>query len=97
VQDRAGAGAGRGERREPLRLRQPAARRIRVLLGQPPLARIVWHPESVGFLFLRADPVGLYFGTTHGEVWASADEGASWSNVARHLPQVHAGQVAELA
>ena len=25
------------------------------------------------------DPVGVYFGTTSGEVWASGDEGASWA------------------
>jgi len=43
------------------------------------------------------DPVGIYFGTTSGEVWASADEGASWSSVARHLPLVHSVEAAELA
>lgn len=43
------------------------------------------------------DPVGLYFGTTAGEIWSSADEGESWSCVARHLPRVHALEVAELA
>ena len=43
------------------------------------------------------DPVGLYFGTTSGEVWASADEGASWRSIARHLPLVHAVEAAELA
>ena len=25
------------------------------------------------------DPVGVYFGTTSGEMWASADEGATWT------------------
>jgi photosystem II stability/assembly factor-like uncharacterized protein len=34
------------------------------------------------------DPVGVYFGTTGGEVWASADEGATWSTVATHLPEI---------
>jgi hypothetical protein len=33
-------------------------------------------------------PVGLYFGTTSGEVWASRDEGESWKCVARHLPRI---------
>ena len=42
------------------------------------------------------DPVGLYFGTTSGEVWASTDEGAHWSNVARHLPHVYAVTAARL-
>ena len=36
------------------------------------------------------DPVGLYFGTTSGEVWASRDEGASWRCIARHLPEIYA-------
>lgn len=35
-----------------------------------------------------ADPVGVYFGTTGGEVWASADEGESWRCLARHLPEI---------
>ncbi len=43
------------------------------------------------------DPVGLYFGTTAGEVWGSADEGASWRCLARHLPQIHAIEAAEFA
>jgi hypothetical protein len=34
------------------------------------------------------DPLGLYFGTTNGEVWASADEGMTWACAARHLPHV---------
>ncbi len=36
------------------------------------------------------DPVGLYFGTTSGELWASRDEGERWSCVARHLPEIYA-------
>jgi photosystem II stability/assembly factor-like uncharacterized protein len=43
------------------------------------------------------DPVGLYFGTTAGELWASRDEGERWSCIARHLPQIHAVEVAEPA
>lgn len=35
------------------------------------------------------DPVGVYFGTTSGEVWASTDEGASWACVAAHLPEIY--------
>ncbi|MDT8344656.1 MAG: exo-alpha-sialidase [Thermohalobaculum sp.] len=34
------------------------------------------------------DPAGVYFGTTSGEVYASADEGESWQCVARHLPMI---------
>lgn len=36
----------------------------------------------------RLDPVGLYFGATNGEVWASRDEGRAWEQVAAYLPPV---------
>ena len=35
------------------------------------------------------DPVGLYFGTTSGSVWGSADEGASWESLVEHLPEIY--------
>jgi photosystem II stability/assembly factor-like uncharacterized protein len=40
-------------------------------------------------------PVGLYLGTTAGEVWASRDEGESWMRVAAHLPRILAVEVVE--
>jgi len=43
------------------------------------------------------DPVGLYFGTTSGELWASRDEGRSWSALARHLPEIYAVETAAFA
>ncbi len=43
------------------------------------------------------DPVGLYFGTTSGELWSSADEGRRWKCQARHLPEIYAVEVAERA
>lgn len=42
------------------------------------------------------DPVGLYFGTTSGEVWMSRDEGLKWSCLARHLPEIYAVETALL-
>ncbi len=42
-------------------------------------------------------PVGVYFGTTGGEIWASADEGEGWQCIARNLPQVYAVTVARPA
>jgi hypothetical protein len=42
------------------------------------------------------DPIGVYFGTTNGEVWGSTNEGAQWSELARHLPLIHAVEAAEL-
>jgi len=45
----------------------------------------------------RLDPVGLYFGTTSGEMWMSRDEGRQWESVARHLPEIYAVETAEIA
>ncbi len=42
------------------------------------------------------DPVGVYFGTTGGEVWASRDEGESWTQIANSLPEIYSVEVAEL-
>ena len=40
------------------------------------------------------DPVGLYFGTTNGEVWSSFDEGASWNCLCLHLPEIFSVETA---
>jgi hypothetical protein len=40
-----------------------------------------------------ADPVGVYLGTTSGEIWASADEGDSWTCIASHLPEIYSVEV----
>ena len=40
------------------------------------------------------DPVGLYFGTTSGEVWASTDEGRRWRAIAQHLPHIYSVEAA---
>jgi photosystem II stability/assembly factor-like uncharacterized protein len=42
------------------------------------------------------DPVGLYFGTTSGELWMSRDEGHRWTCIARHLPEIYAVETAAL-
>jgi len=41
--------------------------------------------------------VGVYFGTTSGEVWASQDEGVRWKRIAEHLPRIQSLRVAYLA
>lgn len=41
-----------------------------------------------------ADPVGLYFGTTSGELWMSRDEGQGWTCIARNLPEIYAVEAA---
>lgn len=45
----------------------------------------------------RLDPVGLYFGTTSGELWISGDEGREWRCLARHLPEIYAVEAAWVA
>jgi photosystem II stability/assembly factor-like uncharacterized protein len=42
------------------------------------------------------DPVGLYFGTTSGELWASRDEGKRWVRIAGNLPEIYAVEAAEV-
>ncbi|MEY2423812.1 MAG: hypothetical protein QOI95_3879 [Acidimicrobiaceae bacterium] len=43
------------------------------------------------------DPVGVYFGTTSGEVWGSADEGESWTPIVQHLPEIYSLEVGATA
>lgn len=43
----------------------------------------------------QASPA-LYLGTTGGELWIGHDGGARWSNIARHLPEIYAVEVAAL-
>ena len=63
-----------------------------------------WLPARAWFTVKRqamttdsADPVGVYFGTTSGEVWASTDEGASWTRIAEHLPEIYSIESAQPA
>ena len=34
------------------------------------------------------DPLGIYFGTNTGSIFASFDEGQTWQEIARHLPSI---------
>jgi photosystem II stability/assembly factor-like uncharacterized protein len=43
------------------------------------------------------DPCGIYFGTTGGQVYASADAGDHWMAVAEHLPAVTSVEAQTLA
>ncbi len=62
-------------------------------------------PQSQAWLTVKrqamaadaGDPVGLYFGTTSGELWMSRDEGERWSCIARHLPEIYSVEAAEAA
>ncbi|GAB4348088.1 MAG: hypothetical protein Kow0026_02220 [Oricola sp.] len=39
------------------------------------------------------DPAGVYFGTNSGSVFASTDEGETWTEIARHMPTILAVEV----
>ena len=70
-----------------------------------------WHPLEGGlpqdraYLTVLRDAMctddaptaGVYFGTRTGEVFASADEGESWTSIARHLPDVLTVRAAQVA
>jgi photosystem II stability/assembly factor-like uncharacterized protein len=45
----------------------------------------------------RLDPCGVYFGTTGGQVYGSADAGDSWAPIVRDLPPVLSVEVQTLA
>jgi hypothetical protein len=34
------------------------------------------------------EPAGVYFGTSSGTLYASADEGETWTTVVQHLPTI---------
>lgn len=41
------------------------------------------------------DPLGLYIGTSSGEIWGTRNEGGTWSHLARHLPEIYSLEVAK--
>jgi photosystem II stability/assembly factor-like uncharacterized protein len=41
------------------------------------------------------DPLGLYFGTTSGEIWMSRNEGKQWELLTSHLPHIYAVTAAD--
>ena len=49
-----------------------------------------------GMAIDRADIPGLYFGTSTGQVFASADEGDTWSEIAGYLPGISSVGVARV-
>jgi photosystem II stability/assembly factor-like uncharacterized protein len=61
-----------------------------------PQSQAWWTVKRQAMTADARDPVGLYFGTTSGELWASRDEGAAWAPIARHLPEIYAVECAEV-
>ncbi len=69
----------------------------RRLDGGLPQSQAWWTVKRQAMAADGRDPVGLYLGTTGGELWTSRDEGERWSCAARHLPEIYALEAAELA
>jgi hypothetical protein len=42
------------------------------------------------------DPVGIYVGTTSGEIWGSVNEGGRFACLVRNLPEIYSVEAAEL-
>jgi photosystem II stability/assembly factor-like uncharacterized protein len=49
-----------------------------------------------GMTIDHEDAPGLYFGTSTGQIFASADEGDSWSEIASYLPGIWSVEVAKV-
>ena len=62
-----------------------------------PAGEAWWTVKRQAMTADRRNPVGLYFGTTSGELWMSRDEGKEWRCIAQHLPEIYAVEAAELA
>jgi len=62
--------------------------------GGLPKRHAWWTVKRQAMTSDHRDPVGLYLGTTSGELWMSRDEGKQWTCIARHLPEIYAIEVA---
>ena len=61
-----------------------------------PKSQAWWTVKRQAMTADAQDPVGLYFGTTSGELWMSRDEGHRWACIARNLPEIYAVEAAEM-
>lgn len=59
-----------------------------------PSANAWWTVKRQAMTRDAHEAVGLYVGTTQGEIWASRNEGASWTCIARHLPEIYSVETA---
>jgi photosystem II stability/assembly factor-like uncharacterized protein len=62
-----------------------------------PAEQAWWTVKRQAMTADREASVGLYFGTTSGELWQSRDEGRNWTCIARHLPEIYAVETAYAA
>ena len=61
-----------------------------------PASQAWWTVKRQAMTADAQDPVGLYFGTTSGELWMSRDEGKRWAPMAQHLPEIYAVEAAAI-
>lgn len=59
-----------------------------------PKSQAWWTVKRQAMAIDTHEPVGLYLGTTSGEVWASRSGGKSWACIARHLQEIYSVEVA---
>ncbi|MFN0039496.1 MAG: WD40/YVTN/BNR-like repeat-containing protein [Burkholderiales bacterium] len=55
-----------------------------------PESQAWWTVKRQAMAIDTSDLVGIYFGTTSGELWMGRDEGQKWSCIASHLPEIYA-------
>lgn len=60
-----------------------------------PKSQAWWTVKRQAMTADAQDPVGLYVGTTSGELWMSRNEGKQWICIARNLPEIYAVEVAQ--
>lgn len=61
-----------------------------------PKTQAWWTVKRQAMAADNATALGLYFGTTSGELWLSRDEGKRWRCIARNLPEIYAVETATL-
>lgn len=59
-----------------------------------PAEQAWWTVKRQAMTADKQSTVGLYFGTTSGELWKSRDEGQQWACLARHLPEIYSVEMA---
>lgn len=64
--------------------------------GLPP-EQAWWTVKRQALCSDQGTPLGLYLGTTSGELWQGQKEGEDWQLVARHLPEIYAVEALELS
>ena len=61
-----------------------------------PKAQAWWTVKRQAMTADAHEPLGLYFGTTSGELWGSRAAGANWTCLVRNLPEIYSVEAAEL-